>query len=333
MGCQLYDDYRAMLLNEGASLDLCSISTGIAWHCRMTIDALQAGCHVLVEKPAAGTVEEIDAMIATSKATGKHVFVGFQDLIQDSTRTVKQKLVEGALGQIHSIHAMGCWPRKNEYYNRNNWAGKIKIGSHWIYDSPANNAFAHFLMAPLYFASPKLDSAEHFATLEAELFRCRDIESFDTAALRLRTYSGTLIHFHVTHACTESLEPSVKIVGDKGSVLWNSRRNFTFSADGSSLPDCDVPTAIVNQYVNILRALEDDEYIGCSLEMARCHTEVINQLHRDCPNIRNVPNMFLNKNGEGVSQLISIHDIEPMILHCSAKGLLFSEYGAAWAEI
>ena len=46
----------------GRDIDLCCIPTGLSSHAALTMQALEHGCHVLVEKPAAVTVQDIDAM-------------------------------------------------------------------------------------------------------------------------------------------------------------------------------------------------------------------------------------------------------------------------------
>src|SRR3954463_10938818 len=58
-GCKIFSDYREMLRELRGRIDLCLIPTGIAWHARMTIAALQAGANVLVEKPLAGSMAEV----------------------------------------------------------------------------------------------------------------------------------------------------------------------------------------------------------------------------------------------------------------------------------
>ncbi|MCF7837707.1 MAG: Gfo/Idh/MocA family oxidoreductase, partial [Candidatus Marinimicrobia bacterium] len=59
----LYSNHREMLAKE-TGLDLVTIGTGLHLHAPMLLDALAAGCHVLLAKPAAGTIQSIDAMVA-----------------------------------------------------------------------------------------------------------------------------------------------------------------------------------------------------------------------------------------------------------------------------
>ena len=69
----IISDYRNLL----DAVDLVIVSVPIKYLSEITIAALYAGKHVLVEKPAARNVAEIDAMMEAEKASGKHVRVGF----------------------------------------------------------------------------------------------------------------------------------------------------------------------------------------------------------------------------------------------------------------
>src|SRR5512135_2428194 len=63
-GAEAYDDYRRLL--DRKDIDLIHICTPSGMHAGMAIQALQAGKHVLVEKPMALCLEDADAMIATA---------------------------------------------------------------------------------------------------------------------------------------------------------------------------------------------------------------------------------------------------------------------------
>jgi predicted dehydrogenase len=70
-----YVDYRLLLAEKGVEVVIVSTPTDSL--AEITIAALRAGKHVLVEKPAASSTAEIDAMIESEKESGKHVRVGF----------------------------------------------------------------------------------------------------------------------------------------------------------------------------------------------------------------------------------------------------------------
>ncbi|WP_313557845.1 Gfo/Idh/MocA family protein, partial [Miniimonas arenae] len=66
---EVYEDASAML--AVGNVDLVSIATPPATHAALTVAALDAGVHVLVEKPMAPSLEECDAMIAAAQRSGR----------------------------------------------------------------------------------------------------------------------------------------------------------------------------------------------------------------------------------------------------------------------
>src|SRR5271167_3778063 len=73
-GVSRHRDFQALLNDDQVDLvDLCVPNDS---HARMAIQALEAGKHVLVEKPIALTTAEADAMVAASAAAGKLLMVG-----------------------------------------------------------------------------------------------------------------------------------------------------------------------------------------------------------------------------------------------------------------
>lgn len=90
-----YDDYRRML--EDKSLDLVIVATPDHWHAQMTIDAVEAGKDVYVEKPMAHTIEDGFRMIQATRRTRRVVQVGTQrrssELFQQG-RSLMSKLGE-----------------------------------------------------------------------------------------------------------------------------------------------------------------------------------------------------------------------------------------------
>lgn len=223
-GCELFADYQSMLNTHGDTLDLCVIPTSIHRHTDMSLRALAQGCHVLVEKPLAGSVTDAEKIIHASRQSGRFVTVGFQDMFSPATRSIKEFLLSGILGQILSIRASGSWPRGQSYYARNNWAGKLTCDSLDVFDSPLNNAFAHFLNLALYFAAPSPHGMAHVVKTTGHLYRFYPIESYDTANVHLLTEEGVTIDGLFTHADTAKIDPTLCIEGTAGRLRWTHER-------------------------------------------------------------------------------------------------------------
>lgn len=100
-GVKGYRSYQEMLAKE--HLDIVSVCAPNKIHAPATIAALQAGCHVLCEKPMATTLKEADAMIAAAKASGKKLMVGFTHRLFTGPKKCKELLDKKALGKPFMI--------------------------------------------------------------------------------------------------------------------------------------------------------------------------------------------------------------------------------------
>ena len=100
-----YPDHKSMLENE--ELDAVSVCTYNTQHAVCTIDALNAGVHVLLEKPMCVTTEEAVEIIRAEKASGKILSIGFQPRFDENMKMIKKIVDSGVLGDIYYIQTGG----------------------------------------------------------------------------------------------------------------------------------------------------------------------------------------------------------------------------------
>ncbi|HLT66590.1 MAG TPA: Gfo/Idh/MocA family oxidoreductase, partial [Microbacterium sp.] len=110
-----YDDPFAMLAE--ADIDLVSVATPPSTHAALAIAALDAGVHVLVEKPMAPSLDECDAMIAAQKRSGKLLSVVAQNRFRDDLAALKAVVDSGLLGSISHVRVDSAWWRGLPYYD------------------------------------------------------------------------------------------------------------------------------------------------------------------------------------------------------------------------
>lgn len=110
-----YDDPAQMIAE--AELDLVSIATPPSTHAQLTIAALDAGIHVLVEKPMAPSLEECEAMLAAQERSGKLLSVVAQNRFRDDLATLKEVVDSGLLGSISHVRVDSAWWRGLPYYD------------------------------------------------------------------------------------------------------------------------------------------------------------------------------------------------------------------------
>ncbi|MBE4909124.1 Gfo/Idh/MocA family oxidoreductase [Bacillus luteolus] len=98
-----YTDYNELLASE--DVDAVSVCTPNYLHAPISIAALQAGKHVLCEKPMATSREEAEAMIAAGEASGKKLMIAHNQRFVPSHQKAKALIQSGELGKIYSFRS------------------------------------------------------------------------------------------------------------------------------------------------------------------------------------------------------------------------------------
>ena len=107
-GAHAYTDYREMLEKEKP--DAVSVVVPTAMHEEVGMAALDAGAHVLMEKPIAATVEEGQRLIEKARAVKKQLMVGHIVRFNPAMQALKQKLADGDLGRIFQVFCRRAGP-------------------------------------------------------------------------------------------------------------------------------------------------------------------------------------------------------------------------------
>lgn len=117
----IYEDYRAMLATEKP--EIVTIATESGLHPRIAIDCLEAGCHVICEKPMALSTYDADAMIEAAKKAGKKLAVCFQNRFNAPVQRLRSAYEAGRFGRM--LHGMVQirWNRNEAYYAEAPWRG------------------------------------------------------------------------------------------------------------------------------------------------------------------------------------------------------------------
>jgi len=98
-----YEDYTEMLKSE--KLDVVYVLTPNDSHAPISIAAMEAGCHVMCEKPMAKTTEQAKAMLDCAKKTGKILTIGYQNRFRPDSLYLKKACERGDLGEVYYAKA------------------------------------------------------------------------------------------------------------------------------------------------------------------------------------------------------------------------------------
>ena len=202
---QAYADYRRML--ERRDIAVVNICTPSGMHAQMAIDALQAGKHVIVEKPMALKLQDADRMIATAKATGMKLCVVLQNRYNPPMRDLRRVVDEGKLGKLLLGNATVRWYRPQEYYE-DGWHGTYAMDG-----GALMNQSIHHIDALQWLMGDVATVFAHKATLAHKM----EAEDVGVAVLQFKNGAlGTIEGSTVTFP--ENLEGSVALFGERGSV-------------------------------------------------------------------------------------------------------------------
>ncbi len=106
-------------------------------------------------------------------------------VVSRAIQELKKDVRDGVLGRPVRFKCLVLWPRPISYFQRNDWAGKIRSESGaWIFDSPVHNATAHYLHNLFFLLGDDPASSAMPLDVQAECYRVNAIENYDAAAVR-----------------------------------------------------------------------------------------------------------------------------------------------------
>ena len=221
-------DLEQILRRE--DVDAVCICTPSSLHPEHTIAALNAGKHVLVEKPMAIRLADALAMVEAADRNQRILATVFQRRFTPAVRYVRDAVVAGHLGRLVMGEASVSWYRTPEYYQVSPWRGT------WAMDGGGalmNQAIHYADLLLWIFGEPQTISAQ--ATT-----RLHKIEVEDTLTASIRWRSGALSTLNATTAAFPGLHERLQVCGTQGSAIIEDghlRYKFFADEDGQKVPD------------------------------------------------------------------------------------------------
>ncbi len=224
-GAKVYTDYKEML--KETELDAVIVATPNRSHSFITIDSLEAGKHVICEKPMAKTYAEGKAMVEAAKRTGRILTIGYQNRYRNDVQYVKAACETGELGEVYTAKAHAIRRRKvptwgvflDEY--EQGGGPLIDIGTHaldltlWCMD----NYEPHMVAGSVYH---KLNRQTHTGNVMGDW----DPEAFqveDSAFGYITMKNGASIYLEAAWAINmlDEKEAKFTLCGTKGGIDFN----------------------------------------------------------------------------------------------------------------
>lgn len=202
-----FDTYTDMLASE--EIDAVSLCTPSGDHCGQILRALEAGKHVIVEKPMCITLAECDRVIREADRTGLTVCVISQHRFSDGIREIRRAIDAGELGKIHSTQLTMHYFRPQEYYDSAAWRGT------WALDGGGvlmNQGIHGVDMLCYLLGKPR--AVTGFITTSG-----REIEVEDTAAAAVRFENGVIGTIDASTCCAPGFPQRIVITCERGRIV------------------------------------------------------------------------------------------------------------------
>jgi predicted dehydrogenase len=187
-----------------------SVCTPTGRHGETAIEALEAGKHVIIEKPAETTVAKTDQIIEAQRKAGKLVAVISQHRFDKSTEIALAAIEKGELGRLTTGIASIDWWRGQTYYDSGDWRGTWELDG----GGALMNQGVHTVDLLVATMGRPVEVFAYSDTLAHQR-----IEVEDAAVAVVRFENGALGVLHATTAAYPGLSARLQVHGDRGSVV------------------------------------------------------------------------------------------------------------------
>ncbi len=220
----VYTDYKELL--QDPSIHVVNICTEHHLHAEIAIAAMDAGKHVIIEKPIALTLKDADRMIEAQKRNKVKATIVFQNRFNQAVMVTRKALEEGRFGEMS--HGVGSvrWYRDQSYYSQDPWRGKTTHKDGFLMNQTIHTIdLLIWMMGPVKKVSGNIKTK--FFDIEMENVGTATLE-FENGTIGLIEGAGTVF--------PSDLEGSLSLFGAKGTVVLsgaaaNKIETWRFSKD------------------------------------------------------------------------------------------------------
>ncbi len=205
-GCGYVTDYR-MLLDK--DFDVANICTPNGTHAQLAIDFLEAGKHVVCEKPMCLKVEDGERMMEAAEKAGKHLFIVKQNRYNPPVKAAREVLESGELGELFMCAVNCYWNRRRDYYEQSDWKGSEDLDGGALYTQ-----FSHFIDLMILLMGP-VESVDARSANYTHPYIGID----DTGVVLVKFKNGGLGAVNYTNSVyDQNYEGSITLFGSAGTV-------------------------------------------------------------------------------------------------------------------
>jgi predicted dehydrogenase len=265
-GAKIYASHRDLLAAGG--IDVVDICVPPFCHAEIAVDSLNAGRHVILEKPMAASLEECDAIIAAAEKSGAVLSVIAQNRFRDDVNKLKQTLDTGKIGKIVHAQVDSLWWRGHSYYDlwwRGTWE---KEGG----GCTLNHAVHHIDMLGWMMGLP----VEVCAIISNAAHDNAEVEDISVAVMRytnsVHTAEGALAQV-TSSVIHHGEEQQFVFQGEKARISfpWRAAAHI---AQPNGFPAKERNEALIRELEDFYRALPDLPYSGHTAQIDNVLTAI-----------------------------------------------------------
>jgi UDP-N-acetyl-2-amino-2-deoxyglucuronate dehydrogenase len=194
-------------------IDCIVLTTPSGLHPRQTIEAAQAGMHVMTEKPMATRWQDGLAMVKACDDAGVRLFVVKQNRRNSTLQLLKRAVSEGRFGRLYNVAVNVFWTRPQAYYDSAAWRGT------WAMDGGSlMNQGIHYVDLLRWCMGPVTEVTAVCAT------QAHQVEVEDTALAIVRFGSGAVGTILSSTAAYPGFPQRLEITGTEGTVIIEDGR-------------------------------------------------------------------------------------------------------------
>ncbi|MFX4271843.1 Gfo/Idh/MocA family protein [Propionibacteriaceae bacterium Y1685] len=239
------ESVEALLARDDIDAIVIAVPSGL--HADLAVAALDAGKHVLLEKPIDVTVEAADRIIEAEKRSGKVLSVVSQRRFAQENAWLREAIRNGTFGKVCATTVEIALWRTQEYYDSAGWRGT------WAMDGGGAlmNQGVHLVDMALWL----LGDVENVYA-EGGLLAHERIEVEDTIAITARLKSGGVLNFLATTCANAKLPLRVNVMGTEGvAVSSNEEFSYFVTSTDAELPEFEKVDQQAGQLNNFVEAV------------------------------------------------------------------------------
>ncbi len=189
-------------------IDIVCICTPHHLHKPMTLAALKAGKHVVVEKPMTLSAKDAAEMTAAAKKAGLGLYVVKQNRFNVPVQLADEAIKNNRLGKVYMVQCNVLWNRHQEYYEQSDWRGKKENEGGALFTQAS-----HFIDILVWWFGKIVTAKTVMATQAHDI----DIEDCGQSSVVFESETVGSISW-TTNVYNKNYEGSITIIGEHGTI-------------------------------------------------------------------------------------------------------------------